>query len=240
MSDGAGPSPFPDFIDHATLRCGIMLSMTRLESSSGTNQLLERLPAEPNALAELFARHKERLRRMVRVRLDPRLRATLSSSRVLELVYQDLCRRIEAFQEQGGLPFYLWLRQLAGVRLGLLCQEHLGDRPEEMGQEVTLHRGALPAVNSVALAAQLLGQPTATTPAATRTEMQIRLQDALNRMEPMEREILVLCHFEDLSNAEAAIVLGVEPKVAGQGYVRAVKKLKEIMSLLSGFDSRRP
>jgi RNA polymerase sigma-70 factor (ECF subfamily) len=69
--------------------------------------------------------------------------------------------------------------------------------------------------------------------------MQLRLQDALNSMEPMEREILILCHFEDLSNAEAGRVLGIEPKVAGQGYVRALKQLKEIMSRLPGFGSRR-
>jgi RNA polymerase sigma-70 factor (ECF subfamily) len=214
--------------------------MAQPESSSGTNQLLDRVAADPNALGELFARHKERLRRMVRLRLDPRLRGLLSSSSVLELVYQDVCRRIEEFQGQDGLPFYLWLRQVAGERLALLCREHLGERYEEAGQEITLYRGALPAVNSVSLAAQLLGQAIAATQAAARTDMQLRLQDALNRMEPMEREILVLCHFEDLSHAEAALVLGTEPKVAGQGYVRAVKKLKEIMSRLQGFDSRRP
>ncbi len=159
---------------------------------------------------------------------------------MLELVYQDFCRRIEESQGHTGLPFYLWLRQVAGQRLRLLCEEQLGDRHEETRQEITVYRGALPAVNSVALAAQLLGKATSTTQAATRAEMQIRLQDALNSMDPMEREILILCHFEDLSNAEAALVLGVEPKVAGQGYVRAMKQLKEIMSRLPGFDSRRP
>jgi RNA polymerase sigma-70 factor, ECF subfamily len=201
------------------------------ENSSGTNRLLARGPAEPDAPAELFARHKERLRRMVRVRLDPCLRGRLDSSRVLDLVYQDFCRRIEEYQGQAGSPFYLWLRQVAGQRLRLLSQEHLGDRPAETGQDVTLYRGALPAVNSTALAAQLLGQATAATQAASRADMQLRLQDALNSMDPMEREILILCHFEDLSNVEAAMVLGLETKVAGQGYIRAMKKLKDMMSL---------
>jgi RNA polymerase sigma-70 factor (ECF subfamily) len=213
--------------------------MAQLESSSGTNQLLKRVPAEPNAVAELFARHKERLRRVVRVRLHPRLRDRLSSSRVLELVFQDVCRRIEEPLGQTGLPFYLWLRQVAIGRLELLCREHLGAGHDEAEQAISLYRGALPAVSTIALAAQLLGQATSATQAAARADMQLRLQDALNAMEPLEREILVLCHFEDLSHAEAALVLGVEPKVAGQGYVRAVKKLKEIMSRLSGFDTRR-
>jgi RNA polymerase sigma-70 factor (ECF subfamily) len=217
-----------------------MMPMARHENSSGTNQLLRCVPEEPGALAQLFARHKERLRRMVRLRLDPRLRGRLDSSSVLDLVYQDFCRRIEESRDQESLPFYLWLRQVAGQRLQLLCQEHLVDQVEPSGKEITLYRGALPAVNTVALAAQLLGQPTSTTRADARAQAQIRLQDALNNMDPMEREILILCHFEDLSNAEAAVVLGVEPKVAGQGYVRAVKKLKEIMSRLPGFDSRRP
>jgi RNA polymerase sigma-70 factor (ECF subfamily) len=216
-----------------------MMRMTALANSSGTNQLLARVPADPRALAELFARHKERLRRMVRVRLDPRLRGRLDSTRVLDLVYQDFCRRSEEFHGQGALPFYLWLRQVAGQRLALLCEECLGEGRQETGQEITLYRGALPAVNSIALAAQLLGKVNATTQAASRADMQIRLQDALNSMEALERELLVLCHFEDLSNAEAALVLSVEPKIAGQGYIRAMKKLKEIMSRLPGFDSRR-
>jgi RNA polymerase sigma-70 factor (ECF subfamily) len=211
----------------------IMGAMARHGNSSATNHLLLRLCGEPQALADLFARHKERLRRMVRLRLDPRLRGRFDSSRVLELVYRDVCQRITEYHADPSLPFFFWLRQVAGQRLRALADEHLADGQGDPA--ISLYRGALPEVNSVALAAQLLGQPTSATQAAARADLQIRLQDALNSMDPLDREILTLCHFEDLNNAEAALALGIEPKVASQRYVRAVKRLQEILRSIPGF-----
>jgi RNA polymerase sigma-70 factor (ECF subfamily) len=207
--------------------------MTRHGNSSATNHLLLRVCSEPQALADLFARHKERLRRMVRLRLDPRLRGRFDSSRVLELVYGDVCRRIAEYHADPALPFFFWLRQVAGQRLQALAHEHLADGQADPA--ISLYRGALPEVNSVALAAQLLGQPTSATQAAARADLQIRLQDALNSMDPLDREILTLCHFEDLSNAEAALALSIEQKAASQCYVRAVKRLQEILRSIPGF-----
>jgi RNA polymerase sigma-70 factor (ECF subfamily) len=206
-------------------------------NSTATNQLLVRIRGEPQALVDLFARHKERLRRMVRLRLDPRLRGRFDSSRVLELVYRDVCDRMGEYHAGPTLPFFFWLRQVAGQRLQALANEHLSGQPGEGA--ISLYRGALPEVNSVALAAQLLGQATSATQAAARADMQLRLQDALNSMDPLDREILTLCHFEDLSNAEAAMALGIEPKLASTCYVRAVKKLKEILNSIPGFSNRR-
>jgi RNA polymerase sigma-70 factor (ECF subfamily) len=205
-------------------------------NSSATNHLLVRIQGEPQALADLFARHKERLRRMVRLRLDPRLRGRFDSSRVLDLVYRDVCERIGEYRAASVMPFFFWLRHVTGQRLHALCDEHLPERPDEGA--ISLYRGALPEVNSVALAAQLLGQATSATQAAARADMQLRLQDALNSMDPLDREILTLCHFENLSNAEAALALGIEAKAASQSYVRAVKKLKEIMQSIPGFGGR--
>jgi RNA polymerase sigma-70 factor (ECF subfamily) len=202
-------------------------------NSSGTNQLLVRVQGmEPKALEDLFARHKERLRRMIRLRLDRRLRNQFDSTRVLQVVYQDVCRRIGEYLSGCALPFFLWLRQTAGQYLG----EKVG-----MATEVSLYRGALPEVNSVALAAQLLGQVTSATQAATRADLQIRLQEALNSMDPLDREILTLCHFEDLGNAEAALILEMNAAETSKRYMRAIKRLKEILSSMPGFmDARRP
>jgi RNA polymerase sigma-70 factor (ECF subfamily) len=216
--------------------------MVRPGNSSGTNQLLDRVQTlEPAALEDLFARHKERLRRMVRLRLDPRLRGRFDSTRVLQAVHQDVRRRISEYLNNPALPFFLWLRQVAGQRLAALREEHLGEKAAELGLEVSLYRGALPEVNSASLAAQLLGQATSATQAAARADMQIRLQDALNTMDSLDREILTLCHFEDLSNAEAASVLGMDAAETSQRYIRAVKSLKEILSRIPGLlGPRRP
>jgi RNA polymerase sigma-70 factor, ECF subfamily len=209
-------------------------------NSSSTNQFLARVcGAEPQALDSLFARHKERLRRMIRLRLDRRLRNHFDSTKVLQVIQQQVSQRIGEYQTQN-LSFYLWLRQVAGQCLISLEKQHLGNQAGMQAPEVSLYRGALPQVNSVALAAQLIGQATAATQAAARADMQIRLQEALNSMVPMDREILTLCHFEDLKNAEAAQVLEWSPAETSKRYIAAIKRLKEILTSIPGFNPQRP
>src|SRR4029077_12975332 len=102
----------------------------------------------------------------------------------------------------------------------------------DAGREVELYRGALPEATSVALAAQLLGRDTRPSEAAVRAERKIRLQEALNRMDPLDREALVLRHFEHLTTAEAAQVLGITPSAAGKRYLRALERLPEMPAQL--------
>jgi RNA polymerase sigma-70 factor (ECF subfamily) len=106
----------------------------------------------------------------------------------------------------------------------------------DAGQEVSLYRGALPQASSVSLAAQLLGRLTSPSLAAVRAEMQLRLQEALNSMEPLDREVLALRHFEELSNSETARVLGIQKSAASNRYIRALKRLKEVLSGMPGFE----
>jgi RNA polymerase sigma-70 factor (ECF subfamily) len=97
------------------------------------------------------------------------------------------------------------------------------------GHEVSLYRGALPQVSSASLAGQLLGRLTSPTHASVRAEMQLRLQEALNAMEALDREVIVLRHFEELNNAETAEVLGIEPSATSKRYIRAIRRLKVIL-----------
>ena len=97
------------------------------------------------------------------------------------------------------------------------------------GQEVSLYRGALPQASSASLAAQLLGRLTSASQAAVRAETQVRVQEALNGMEPIDREILTLRHFEMLSNEEAAEVLGLRKSAASNRYIRTLKRLKDAL-----------
>ena len=102
-------------------------------------------------------------------------------------------------------------------------------------REVSLHHGALPGATSAALAAQLLGHLTQPSEAAVKAEMKLRLQMALNSMDPLDREVLALRHFEQLTVTEAAAVLGIKEKAAGMRYVRALRRLKEILTSLGGW-----
>ena len=127
---------------------------------------------------------------------------------------------------------------MTGQKLTDLHRHHLGAKMRDAGLEVSLHRGALPQASSVSLAELLLGRLTSPTRAAQRAEMQLRLQEALNRMDPIDREVLVLRHFEELSNAETAQVLGLEKTAASNRYIRALKRLKEVLGGFPGlFDA---
>src|SRR5262249_9541697 len=144
-------------------------------------------------------------------------------------------RRFPEYAAAPKVPFYLWLRALTGQRLVDLHRHHLGAQMRDAGQEVSLHRGALPAASSMSLAQQLLAGLTSPTQAAVRAEMQLRLQEALNGMDPIDREVLVLRHFEELSNVECAQVLGIETSAASKRYIRALRRLKAILDAVPGF-----
>jgi RNA polymerase sigma-70 factor (ECF subfamily) len=102
-------------------------------------------------------------------------------------------------------------------------------------REVSLHRGPMPQATSVSLAAQLLGRFTSVTKAVQRAEMQLILQEAINSMDPLDREILALRHFEELSNVETAEVLGIKPSAASSRHIRAIKRLREVLQKTPGF-----
>jgi RNA polymerase sigma-70 factor (ECF subfamily) len=142
--------------------------------------------------------------------------------------------RLPEYLRQPDLPFFLWLRLIVGQRLSLLHRHHLGAHARDAGREIGLYHGALPEATSAALAARLLGHLTQPSEAAVRAERKIRIQTALNAMDALDREILALRHFEQLSNGEAARALGLSKSMASKRYVRALQRLKEILAAARG------
>jgi RNA polymerase sigma-70 factor (ECF subfamily) len=201
--------------------------------------LLVRLDGgDEQAMTELFTRHRERLRRMVRLRLDRRLKGRIDSSDVLQDAYLEVARRAREYVADPSMPPFLWLRFLTSQTLQSLHRHHLKVHMRDAGQEVSLrHRGA-PQANSASLAEMLLGRLTSPTRAARRAEMQLKLQQMLNAMEPLDREILALRHFEELSNGEVALVLGVSKTAASNRYIRALERLKEMLKVMPGLLER--
>src|SRR5262249_52855760 len=131
-------------------------------------------------------------------------------------------------------PFFLWLRFLTGQKLVTLHRHHLGRQMRAAGREVSLSGGWLPATTSATLAAQLLGHEARPSEAAIRAELKLRLREALDSMDPADREVLVLRHFEQLSLGEAAQVLGLTESGACRRHLRALSRLKEILGGLPG------
>ena len=188
----------------------------------------------PEGLEDLFTRYRTRLRRMIRLRLDRRLQGRVDPSDVIQEVYLEVSRQIGDYLRDPALPFFLWLRFLVGQRILEQHRRHLGAQARDAGREVSLYRGPMPAATSAALAAQLLGKRTTPSQAAIKAELKIRLQDALNSMEDLDREVLALRHFEQLTNAETARVLGIKESTACNRYVRALERLKKVLTGPSG------
>jgi RNA polymerase sigma-70 factor (ECF subfamily) len=197
--------------------------------------LLERARGgDAGAVNDLFTRHRDRLRRTVELRLDWRLQARIDASDVIQEAYLDVVRKLPDYLQQPNVPLFLWLRLVVGERLVALRRHHLGVHMRDAGREVSLYRHAMPAASSTALAAQLLGKHTSPTNAAVRAERILRVQEALNTLEPIDREILSLRHCEQLTRAEAAGALGIEEAAAAQRYVRALKRLKIVLDEMPG------
>src|SRR5437868_14506571 len=206
------------------------------EDSSATSDLLQRaVRGEEPAFRELFARYRDRLKRMVHLRLSRRLQGRVDDSDVLQEASLEVARRLKEYAQAPGLPFFLWLRHLTGLKLVEVHRRHLGTQLRDADREVTLHRGGLPEADSVSLAAQLLGKLTTPSQAAIKAETRLYVQEALNSMDPLDREVLALKHFEQLSTSEIAEVLGMSKAGAGSRYLRAIKRLREVLAQIPGF-----
>jgi RNA polymerase sigma-70 factor, ECF subfamily len=187
---------------------------------------------DARALADQFARYRSRLKRMVKLRMDPRVQGRVDPSDVVQEAYIEADRQLTDYLADPQLPVFLWLRLVTGQQLVVAHRRHLGVQSRDAGREVSIYRGPVPEASSAALAAQLLGRLTTPSQAAARAELKLRVQETLNGLDPVDREVLALRHFEQLGNAEVATVLGVSPTAACNRYVRALERLR---AALGGF-----
>jgi RNA polymerase sigma-70 factor (ECF subfamily) len=201
------------------------------DDTSETNQWLRRAThGDPEQFGALLEEYRPRLRRMVALRLDPRLHGRIDPSDVIQETFLEAATRLAEYLLKPTMPFFLWLRFLAGQKVVTLHRHHLGRQMRDAGREIPLYRGRGPDAPSAVLAAHLLGREARPSEAAIRAELQRHLQEALNRMDPVDREVLALRHFEQLSLEETAQVLGITESGACRRHLRALKRLKEILS----------
>jgi RNA polymerase sigma-70 factor (ECF subfamily) len=202
---------------------------------SETVRLLERLrTGDRRALADLFQLHRDRLRRMVELRIDARLQGRVDASDVLQDGFLDLAKRVESYLSEPKLPLFLWLRLVVSDRLALVHRHHLGTRMRDVTHEVSLYRDPLPRASSAALASMLLGRLTSPSNAATRAEKILQVQEAVNSLDPLDREVVALRHFEQLTRAETALVLDITEEAGAKRYIRALRRLKAILAAMPG------
>lgn len=210
-------------------------------NSEELSGLLRQVAAGDQAVwGDLLEMHRPRLHRMVELRLDPRLYGRLDASDVVQEAYLTASVQLADYLKDPTVPFYLWLRLVTGQKLALLHRNHLGTKARDARRQVSIDRGAVPAASSVAMASQLIGREPTPSEAVGEVEQRGRVQDALDRLNPLDREVLALRHFEQLTNAETAQVLGLEPSAASKRYVRALQRIKEVLFDMPGGKEEGP
>ena len=208
--------------------------------SDGDYALEQRLRAgDETALAELFGRHRERLWRMVQFRLDRRLLGRLDPEDVLQESFLAARGRLTHFQGREQMSAFVWLRLIVLQTLVDTHRHHLGAQVRDAEREQSLGHVCGLQTTTAALAVQLAGDLTSPSQAAAREETYHLLDQAIAAMEPIDREVLALRHFEELTNSEVAEVLQIQQKAASIRYMRAVRRLKEILRQIPGFQEER-
>lgn len=181
------------------------------------------------ALTSLFEQYRQRLKNMVRVRLNQNLRGRVDESDVVQDAYVEAAKRLNKYATTPDAPFFLWLRKITAQRIIHVHRVHLGAKARDARLEVELHRQRAPMATSVALAEVLLGGFSSPTQAAVKAETRLALQESLAKLSDLDREILSLRHFEFLTNGEAAEELGIDSSTASKRYLRALQRLKLIL-----------
>ena len=203
---------------------------------SGSEDLRTRmLHGEREALAELFAEHRDRLWRIVHFRLDSRLAARVDPDDVLQDAFLDASLRLSHYTEQKQFSPFVWLRMIVGQTLIDIHRRHLHAQQRDVRREATAVKCGFPQATSVSLTACLMASMTSPSQQVMRTEQGKRLRESIESMDPMDREVLALRHFEELSNKEVAEVLGIQQKAASIRYVRAISRLKRALETLPAF-----
>ena len=166
---------------------------------------------------------RPRMLRIVKFRMDARLASRVDAGDVVQEAFIEAWRRIDEFDSQRG-TLVVWLRFLVVQKLVEFHRRHLGVQARDVRREVNL-TGPSGDCSSVALAARLVGSITSPSSVVAKAEMRLQVQDALKSLDEIDCEILMLRHFEQFSNAEAAEILGIAPTAACNRLVRALERL---------------
>ena len=181
------------------------------------------------ALAELFQSHSAQLERMISFRLDRRLYGRIDPADVLQEAYVEAAKRIDSYLADPQVSFFIWIRGLTWQTLLLTHRKHLDVQKRDARQEQSLAKQAPGDNTATSIASRLAGSFTSPSQGAMREEEHDKLQSTLDQMDPTDREVLALRHFEQLSNKEVSELLGISKTAASNRYMRALVRMKAIM-----------
>jgi RNA polymerase sigma-70 factor, ECF subfamily len=182
------------------------------------------------AVDRLLAQHREPVRRMIGLRLDPAIAARLDASDVVQDVLVEASRRLNDYLRDPALPFHLWLRHIARDHIIDAHRRHRQAQRRGVDREQPMIPAGLADHSSIELAAQLLDHELTPASAAIRHELERRLHAAVKQLNEDDQEVILMRHFENLTNQEVATELGLSEAAASMRYLRALRRLRALLT----------
>src|SRR5436853_5208394 len=202
-----------------------------LPNSPETQELLDQArKGDTRAADQLLARHREPVRRLIDLRLDPAIAGRLDASDVVQEVLLEASRRLPDYLRSPAMPFHLWLRHIARDHIIDAHRRHHQAQKRGVDREQPMQRPGWSERSSLDLAGQLLDQDLTPASAAIQEEMQRRLREAIGQLDDDDREVILMRHYEMLANQEVADSLGLTGAAASMRYLRAVSKLRDLLT----------
>ncbi|MCA9114196.1 MAG: sigma-70 family RNA polymerase sigma factor [Planctomycetaceae bacterium] len=214
--------------------------MTQLPEDCEPELVNRIIAGDRTALAELFDLHRNRLWRIVNFRLDSRLRGRVDADDILQEAWLDAVRRMDRFLKEASQSCFVWLRLIVTQTLADVHRAHLGTQKRDAGRDRSIHRPLGAGSTAASLSSFLSGRLTSPSGAAIRAEQGEIVDAAVESMPELDREVLALRHFEELSNRETACVLEISEQAASMRYVRALGRLKEALRTIQNEPEKPP
>ena len=197
-------------------------------NSTDTERLLEQIRGgDRQALERLLAHHRLAVRRFVEMRIDAKLRQRVDPSDAVQETQAEAARRIDAYLQNGSMPFAIWLRRIAYDRLIMLRRKHLGAERRAAMRDLPL-----PDRSSVELVRRVMAHSVTPSEQLVRHELIERVRQAIAGLEEDDQEIILMRNYEGLTNLEIAQVLDIDPPAASKRYGRALLRLR--VALVNG------
>jgi RNA polymerase sigma-70 factor (ECF subfamily) len=198
-----------------------------------TRELEQAVAGNQESWNTLVSQQRDRLRRLVAFRMDDRLQGRIDPSDVIQEAMIEAWQRLPEFAKEQKVPLFVWLRTLTLQRLGMLRRTHIERSKRTVNREVDIQQDD----SSSAMAIALIDSAISPSSVVQRQEILGHIQERLVGMDPIDREVLALRHFEQLGNTEVASVLGISTAAASLRYSRALRRLRDIISEIKGLSA---
>ena len=199
-----------------------------MKTHNDTHQLLERIAeGQSTAINSLLERFRARIRNIVEVRIDDRVRGRFDPSDVVQDAMVEAAKRLPDFARERPIPFYPWLRRIAIDRLLDLHRRHLDAARRSVRREISTDL-ELSGASRQSLVNSLMA-PDGDSPSVVQRRREFA-QWLVERLSHDDREVLVLRYLEQATNHEAAVILGISDNACAQRHVRALRRVRNFLN----------